>query len=51
MFKVVYFCSEHFLTILMGNNNEMTEKDVWMVLVQKEVIMCWIVTFVSFRAK
>jgi len=35
----------------MKNNNKMTENDVWMVWVQKQVIMCWFVTFGSFRAK
>jgi len=35
----------------MGNNNKMTESHVQMVWVQKEVIMCWFVTFESFRAK
>jgi len=29
----------------------MTENDVNMVWVQKQVIMCWFVTFGSFRAK
>jgi len=33
-----------------GNNNKMTENDVRMVWVQKQVIMCWFVTFESFRA-
>jgi len=28
----------------------MTKNDVQMVWVQKEVIMCWFVTFGSFRA-
>jgi len=35
----------------MGNNNKMNENDVQMVWVQKQVIMCWFVTFGSFRAK
>jgi len=35
----------------MGNNNKITENHVQMVWVQNEVIMCWFVTFVSFRAK
>jgi len=48
---VLFFCSEHFLTILVANNIKMTENDVHMVWVQKQVIMCWFVTFVSFRAK
>jgi len=47
----LYFCSEHFLTILIGNNNKMIENDVPMVWVQKQVIKCWFVTFASFRAK
>jgi len=34
----------------MGNNNKMTENDVQMVRVEKQVIMCWFVTFGSFRA-
>ena len=25
VFRVLLFCSEHFFTILMGNNNKMTE--------------------------
>jgi len=29
----------------------MTENDVHMVWVQKQVIMCWFVTFGSFRVK
>ena len=29
----------------------MTENDVHMVWLQKQVIMCWFVTFGSFRAK
>jgi len=29
----------------------MTENHVEMVWVQKEVIMCWLVTFASFHAK
>ena len=40
VFRVLYFCNEHFLTILMGNNNKMTENEVSMVWVQKQVIMC-----------
>jgi len=51
VFRVVYFCSEHNLTILMGNNNKITENDVPMVRVQKQVIMCWFVAFGSFHAK
>jgi len=47
----MYICSERFLTILMGNNKIMSENNVWMVRVQKEVIMCWFVTFLNFRAK
>jgi len=47
----MYICSERFLTILMGNNKIMSENNVWMVWVQKEVIMCCFVTFASFRAK
>jgi len=35
----------------MGKNNKMTENHVQIVWVQKEVIMCWLVTFASFRAK
>jgi len=35
----------------MENNNEMTENDVRMVWVQKQVIMCWFVTFANFHAK
>jgi len=35
----------------MGDNNKMTKSNVRMVWVQKQVIMCWFVTFVSFRAK
>jgi len=33
VFRVLFFCSEHFLTILMGNNNKMTENDSHMVWV------------------
>jgi len=51
VFRVAYFCSEKILTIFMGNDNKMTENDVQMVRVQKQVIMCWFVTFGSFRAK
>jgi len=47
----MFFCSEKFLTILVGNNTKMTENDVHMVWVQKQVIMCWFVSFGSFRAK
>jgi len=50
VFRVLYFCYEHFLTILMGNNNQMSENDVSMVWVQKQVMMCWFVNFTSFRA-
>jgi len=39
------------LTIVVGNNNKMTENDVHMLWVQKQVIMCWFVTFGSFCAK
>jgi len=35
----------------MGRNNKMTENHVQMVWVQKEVIMCWLVTFAIFRTK
>jgi len=35
----------------MENNNKMTENDVLMVWVQKQVIKFWFVTFASFRAK
>jgi len=48
---VLYFRYVHFLTVLMENNNKMTKNDVRMVWVQKEVIMCWVVTFGSFRAQ
>jgi len=34
----------------MENNNKMTKNDLQMVWVQKEVIMCWFVSFGSFRA-
>jgi len=47
----MYIYSERFLTILIGNNKKMSENNVRMVWVQKEVIMCWFVTFASFRAK
>jgi len=33
----------------MGNSNKVTERDVRMVWVQKQVIMCWFVNFASFR--
>jgi len=51
LFRVIYICSERFLAILTGNNKIMSEDNVSMVWVQKEVIMCWFVTFASFRAK
>jgi len=51
VFRVMYICSEHFLTILMVNNKKMSRNNVWTVWVQKEVIMCWFVTVASFRAK
>jgi len=51
VFRVIYICSERFLAILTGNNKIMSEDNVSMVWVQKEVIMCWFVTFASFRAK
>jgi len=35
----------------MESNNKMTKNDVQMIWVQKEVIMCWFVTFANFRAK
>jgi len=35
----------------MGNNNKMIENHMQMVWVQKEVIMCWFLTFASFHAK
>jgi len=35
----------------MGNNNKMTKNDVRMVSVQKQVIMCWFVTFLNFCVK
>jgi len=35
----------------MRNNNKMTENDVPMVWVQKQLIMCCFVTFTSFRVK
>ena len=28
VFRALFFCFEHFLTILMGNNNKMTENHV-----------------------
>ena len=34
----------------MENNNQMTKNDEEIVWVQKEIIMCWFVTFGSFRA-
>jgi len=33
----------------MGKNNKLTENHVHMVWVQKQVIMCWLVTFANFR--
>jgi len=51
VFRVLFFCFENFLTILVWNNNKITENDVHMVWVKKQVIMCWFVTFASFRAK
>jgi len=50
VFRVLLFCSEQFLTILVWNNNKITENDVHMVWVQKQVIMCWFVKFASIRA-
>ena len=49
MFRVLYFFSEHFFTILMGNNNKLTENDVRMVWVQKQVIMCCFANYASFQ--
>jgi len=46
----MYFCFEH-LTLLIENNNKMTETDVGKVWMEKQVIMCWFVTFESFRVK
>jgi len=40
-----------FLTMLMRNNNKITENDVRMGWVQKQVLMCWFVTFANFRVK
>jgi len=34
-----------------GKNNKMIENHMQRVWVQKEVIMCWFVTFASFCAK
>jgi len=34
----------------MGNKNKMAENYLQMVWVQKEVIMCWVLTFASFHA-
>jgi len=48
---VLYFRYMYFLIVLMENNNKMTKNDVHMVWVQKQVIMCWFVTFRSFRVK
>jgi len=45
------FSSKHFSTILTGNNNKMSKNDVRVVWVQKQVIMCWFLTFGSFRVK
>jgi len=39
------------LTILIGNKNKMTENDVRMGWVQKQVMMGWFVTCATFRAK
>jgi len=38
VFTVVYFCSDHFLTVLMANNNKMTEHDVSKDRVLKQVL-------------
>jgi len=35
----------------MGKNNKMTENDVQMVWVEKQVIKCWFVSFVRCRVK
>jgi len=48
--EVLYFGYKQFLTVLMENNNKMTKNDEQIDWVQKEVIMCWFVTFGSFRA-
>jgi len=48
--KVLYFGYKKFLTVLMENNNKMTKNDEQIVCVQKEVVMCWFVTFETFRA-
>jgi len=39
IFRVLFFCAQHFLTILVGNNNKMTENHLDTVWVQKQVIM------------
>ena len=49
MFRVLYAFSEHFFTILMGNNNKLTENDVRIVWVQKQVIMCCFANYASFH--
>jgi len=33
-----------------GNNNKIPNNDARMVWVEKQVIMCWFVTFESFHA-
>jgi len=48
--RVLFFRSEHFLTIFMTKTNKMTENNVRVVWMQKEVIMCLFVTSESFRA-
>jgi len=50
VFRVLFICFERFLTILVGNNNKMTENNVHMVWVQKQLIMCSFVTFGCIRA-
>jgi len=49
--RVLYFFSEHFFTIWMGNNNKMTKNNVRMVWVPTQVIVCWFVTLTCFRSK
>jgi len=50
IFRVLFICFEHFLTILVEKSNKMTKNDVRMVCVQTQVVMCWFVTFASVRA-
>ena len=49
--RILSFGYEHFLTVLMGNNNKMIENDVRKISLQKLVIVCMFATFECFHSK